>query len=296
VLQCWVLAPLRGAGIVASGSGGIVAGLLNPRLLSGKPSACGRRIWHPFGMGGLLRRDPGVSSRTPQPPATVWQAFSLRAQDLASLRDAGIVGLGFRGCRRGAPQPPATIWHPFGMRAGAAAGAPHTAALRWEIENYCHRERHTRHDCGDSTIALYLWTNRARLPSLMPHSMQSCGGNWNREETNQTVTDTAGDENAGGVPESSRGLRSNATIPPDMWPDVSGTLKGCENGLEMLRREEVLASLRDAGIVGFGFRGYRRGLLNPRLLSGKPSACGAEVLASLRDALEFGHFGEPCPG
>ena len=63
-------------------------------------------------------------------------------------------------------------------------------------------------------------------------------------------------QNAEGVPEGSRGLRSIATIPPDTRSHFSCTLKGCENGWGVLWRA-IRAPLQGAGVLAFVVRGYR---------------------------------------
>ena len=62
--------------------------------------------------------------------------------------------------------------------------------------------------------------------------------------------------NAEGVQEHSRGLRSAATIPPDVRPHFSCTLAGCENGAGDLRRT-ILAPRQGADGVLPMVRGYR---------------------------------------
>src|SRR2546425_477589 len=63
-------------------------------------------------------------------------------------------------------------------------------------------------------------------------------------------------QNAEGVPEISRRLRSTATIPPDRRPHLSCTLKGCGNGSHVLRRT-IPAPRQGAARFSFVVRGYR---------------------------------------
>ncbi len=63
----------------------------------------------------------------------------------------------------------------------------------------------------------------------------------------------APNENAGGVPEAIRGLRSVATLPPDSRPESPGTRKGCQNVLVWA----FLAPLRGAGGFASVVRGCR---------------------------------------
>jgi hypothetical protein len=63
----------------------------------------------------------------------------------------------------------------------------------------------------------------------------------------------APNENAGGVPEGSRGLRSAATIPPGSRSRNPCTLEGCQNDLV----RAFLAPLRGADVFASVVRGYR---------------------------------------
>ena len=78
----------------------------------------GLGFWHPFRMRGVDGSVSGGIVADSSTPGYCLASFQLADGSSGIPSGCGIVGLGFRGYRRGAPQPPATVWQAFSLWGG----------------------------------------------------------------------------------------------------------------------------------------------------------------------------------